>query len=103
MRFCRNLVGVQFGWHNGDEVLKHVISWRKASSVISRYRSRPEHINKKQRKNLKDRLTIGCDFLGAIQSADESRKDFAKGQVVDPVRKVVSCNATDQNKGINKY
>lgn len=25
MRFCRHFVGVQFGWHNGDEVLKHVV------------------------------------------------------------------------------
>lgn len=27
MCLCGHFVGVQFGWHDGDEVLKDVISW----------------------------------------------------------------------------
>lgn len=29
MCFCRDLVGVQLGRHDGDKVLKHVVSWRE--------------------------------------------------------------------------
>lgn len=47
MRVCRHFVGVQFGWHNGDEVLKHVVSWKEASRAISGNKSLSEHFNNK--------------------------------------------------------
>lgn len=52
MRVCRHFVGVQFGWHNGDEVLKHVVSWKEASRAISGNKSLSEHFNNKQFNNI---------------------------------------------------
>lgn len=43
--------------------------------------------------------TIRSDFLCAVQRADKSRDRFSKGEVVNAVRKVITCNTTtNQNK-----
>lgn len=35
MCFCRDLVSVQFGGHDGDKVLKHVVSWRELKMSVT--------------------------------------------------------------------
>lgn len=44
-------------------------------------------MNKKGTKH-----TFSSDFLCAVQRADNPRDHFSEGQVVNPVRKVISCN-----------
>lgn len=64
MCFRRDFVGVQFGGHDGDEVLEHVVR-------------------------------INRDFLCAVQRADEPGDRFSKGQVVNPVRKIIRVMADE--------
>lgn len=42
------------------------------------------------------RHTISRDFLCAIQRADDPRKVFSKGQVVNSVREIISWDTKQQ-------
>lgn len=93
MCVSRDLVGIQLGWHDGDEVLKHVVGWRERSKIRQRKKKPIKHkLRQKQICVWQHRHTLFRDFLCAVQWADNPRDRFSKGQVVDPVRKVISCS-----------
>lgn len=111
MRLCRHFVGVEFGRHDGDEVLEHVVSWGNSATHLCQCAMSTIKLKNCKSKRTRHRfttdygqeekLTFCRDFLCAVQRADEPRDRFSKGQMVDPVGEVVGCNTESTQESLS--